>query len=529
VSGDRHASGSSSSAAAANPAHKWFVTVSVMTGTIMAVLDSSIVNVALPTMSGTLGVSIEEITWVVTAYILSSVIIMPITAFLSARFGRTRFYQASVFLFTAASMACGLATSLPQMIVFRIVQGIGGGVLTSVSQAILRESFPPEEQGMAMGVYGMGAVLAPAIGPTLGGWITDQYSWPWIFYINVPIGVLNLFLVRRYVSDPPYLVRERGYIDWAGLALLTIGLGTFQVMLERGENKDWFASPSIVALAVVALAGLVAFVVRELRVARPVVDLRLLRDRAFASATLLGGVLGMGLNASVFLLPVFLQQVLGYPAMDSGLALLPRSLAMMVLMPIGGAVYNRVGPRVLVGSGLIVSVFSFWQLSRLSADVGFWDIFFPQLWQGVGFSLVFVALSTAALTNIPRPLMTAATGLYNVVRQVCGSIGIAAAATFVTRSTTAYHAVLGSQLTALDPATSQWLAGATAAMSRAGADAVTAHQRALMMLDGLLTRQAAVLAYNRAFWIVTLVFAAGLPLVWLLRSRGHASGEVTIE
>jgi DHA2 family multidrug resistance protein len=508
---------------------KWLVTISVMTGTIMAVLDSSIVNVALPTMSGTLGVSIEEITWVVTAYILSSVIIMPITAFLSARFGRTRFYQASVLLFTVASMACGLATSLPEIIVFRVIQGIGGGVLTSVSQAILRESFPPEEQGMAMGVYGMGAVLAPAIGPTLGGWITDQYSWPWIFYINVPIGVLNLLLVRRYVSDPPYLRREHGYVDWLGLGLLTLGLGTFQIMLERGENKDWFASPSIVVLAVVAFIGLAAFVVRELRVSRPIVDLRLLRDAAFASATTLGGVLGMGLNASVFLLPVFLQQVIGYTAMDSGLALLPRSLAMMVLMPIGGAVYNRIGPRVLVASGLIVSVFSFWELSSLAPDVGFWDIFFPQLWQGVGFSLIFVALSTAALANIPKPMMTAATGLYNVVRQVCGSIGIAVAATLVTRNTTAYHAVLAAQVTPLDPQTAQWLAGATAAMRRSGADATTAHQRALELLDGLLTKQAAVLAYNHAFWIITLVFAAGLLLVWLLRSGGHASGEVSFE
>lgn len=382
---------------------------------------------------------------------------------------------------------------------------------------------------MAMGLYGMGAVLAPAIGPTLGGWITDQYSWPWIFFINVPIGFLNMILVRRYVSDPPYLVREHGYVDWPGLALLTIGLGSFQVMLERGENADWFGSPLIVALLVVALAGLAAFVVRELRIARPVVDLRLLRNGAFASATALGGVLGMGLNASVFLLPVFLQQLLGYPAMQSGLALLPRSLAMMVLMPIGGAVYNRVGPRALVGSGLVVSVYSFWRLSSLAPNVGFWDIFFPQLWQGVGFSLVFVALSTAALANIPKPQMTAATGLYNVVRQVCGSIGIAAAATLVAHSTTEYRAVLGDHVTALDPATRQWVAGATEAMRRSGADAVTAHRQALQLLDGQLTHQAAVLAYNHVFWVITFVFAIGLPLVWLLRSGRDASPEVTFE
>src|SRR5581483_7663892 len=273
--------------------HKWIIAGTVMTGTIMAVLDSSIVNVALPDMSGTLGATIEEITWVVTSYILAQVIVMPITGLLASRFGRKRFNATSVVLFTSASMACGLAHSLGSMVVFRVIQGFGGGVLLTVSQAILRESFPPEEQGIAMGLYGLGAVLAPAFGPTLGGWITDQYSWPWIFYINVPIGVINLMLVTRFIEDPPYLVREKGYIDWPGLGLLVLGLGALQLMLEEGERNDWFESSFIVRLAVVATVGMLLFVWRELTIEKPAVNLRILTNVSFSSATALGGVLGL--------------------------------------------------------------------------------------------------------------------------------------------------------------------------------------------------------------------------------------------
>ena len=510
-----------------NPPHKWLIAGSVMTGTVMAVLDSSIVNVALPDMSGTLGATVEQITWVVTGYILSNVIIMPIIAMLSARFGRKRFYLANVALFTLASMACGLARSLETMVVFRVLQGIGGGVLITVAQAILRETFPPEEQGVAMGIYGMGVVLAPAIGPTLGGWITDRYSWPWIFYVNVPIGILNLLMVSRFIEDPPYLIREKGSIDWLGLGLMTMGLGALQLMLEQGETNDWFQSAFILKLALLAVAGLVLFVWRELTARRPAVNLRILRDSSFSSATALGGVLGMGLNGSLFLLPLFLQNLLGYTAMKSGLVLMPRSVAMGILMPIGGRFYNRLGPRVLVGVGLVVSAYSFWALSSLTSDVGFWDLFMPQVWQGVGFSLIFVALSTAALATIPRPQMTAATGLYNVVRQVFGSVGIAVAATELTSGIQRYHAMLAERLSPGNPAAMTWLQGLTHAMQAQGHDLYTAKQLALRMLDGIVTQQAYVLSINRVFFLVAALFVIGLPLVLLLR-RGHAVEGVEI-
>jgi DHA2 family multidrug resistance protein len=507
-------------------AHKWVIAGTVLTGTIMAVLDSSIVNVALPDMSGTMGVTIEEITWVVTAYILAQVIVMPITGLLSARFGRKRFYLASVVLFTASSMACGLAHGLGSMVAFRVLQGFGGGVLLTVSQAILRESFPPEEQGIAMGLYGLGAVLAPAFGPTLGGWLTDQYSWPWIFYVNVPVGVVCLTLVSRFIEDPPYLVREKGYIDWPGLGLLVAGLGGLQLMLEEGERNDWFQSGFIVRLGIVAAVGLALFVWRELTTERPAVNLLILGNISFASATALGGVLGLALTASLFLLPVFLQNLLGFNAMQSGFTLMPRSLAMAVLMPVAGRFYNRLGPRILVGSGLLIAAVAFYSMSKLTTSVGYWDLFWPQLWQGVGFSLIFVALSTAALSTIARPNMTAATGLYNVVRQVMGSVGIAIAATTLSTTTARYHAILSEDAGA-SVASRQWLDALAKGMMAKGADAFTAAAQSMRVLDGLINRQASVLAYNHVFVLVSSLLFIGFPLVFLLR-RGSPDAEVEI-
>ncbi|HET7633029.1 MAG TPA: DHA2 family efflux MFS transporter permease subunit [Gemmatimonadaceae bacterium] len=508
------------------PVNKWVVAGTVLIGTMMAVLDSSIVNVALPDMRGSLGATVDEITWVITGYILSNVIIMPIVSMLSSRYGRKNFYLASIASFTLASMACGLATSLGEMVVWRIVQGIGGGVLITVSQAILRETFPPEEQGLAMGIYGMGVVLAPAFGPTLGGWITDQYSWRWVFFINVPIGLLNLYLVTRYIEDPAYLVRTKGRIDWPGLALLTGGLGALQLMLENGEKDSWFDSRFITWLAVAAVVGLAVFIWRELRSDDPAVDLRLFGNSTFAAATTIGAILGMGLYAALFLLPLFLQQTLGYSAMDSGLVLMPRGLAMGVLMPLVGRAYNRIGPRILVAVGLVVSAYSFYALSSLTTSVGFWDLFWPQMWQGVGFGLIFVALSTAALATVEKYRMTAASGLYNVVRQVAGSVGVALSATQLTSTTSRVHDQIITHVTTTDPITRGWLHAAIAGMQAAGSDLQTATRQALTLLNGMVNRQAAVIAYNHVFVQITVLFVLCIPLAWFLgKVQFGAAGE----
>jgi DHA2 family multidrug resistance protein len=505
--------------------NKWVITVTVMTGTLMSALDLSIVNVALPYMRGNLGASIEEITWVATGYMLSNVTVMPLIALLTARFGRKRFYMVSVFLFTLSSMACGMARDMAAMITFRVIQGIGGGALIPVSQSILRETFPQEEQGMAMGIYGLGVVMGPAIGPTLGGWLTTHYSWPWIFYVNVPVGLINLLLVSRFIEDPPYLIRETGKVDLLGVGLLAVGLGSLQIMLEKGQQKDWFSSNFILDLALVAAVGLFLFVLRELTAERPAVDLRILKDLTFTSGTFIGGILGMGLFGTLFLLPLLLEQLLGYPAFDSGLALMPRSLAMAMTMPLAGRFYNKAGPRFLVFLGLLISALSFWELSRLSLDVGFWDIAFPQFIQGVGFGTIFVALSTVALSAISKPKMQAATGLYNVVRLVFGSVGIAVAATELDRGTVRYGAALMRNVTEYKDTTLEWVRTLSEAMSAQGSDGFTAYSQALGLINTEVTRQAMMIAFNRLFFMVCLLFVLSLPLVYLLREPAKPKGS----
>jgi len=497
--------------------NKWIITITVIIGTLMSTLDSSIVNVAIPYMRGSLGASVEEITWVATGYMLSNVITMPIIALISARFGRKRFYLFSIFLFTASSMMCGMAQSIASMVTFRIAQGIGGGALITIAQAIMRETFPPEEQGTAMGIYGLGVILGPAFAPTLGGWLTDSYSWPWIFYINVPVGILNILMVMRFISDPPFLVRDKGKIDLLGVFLMTIGLGALQVMLEKGEQKDWFASDMITVLGVTAVVGILLFIYRELTTDKPAVDLRILKNVPFASGTALGGILGLGLYGSIFLLPLFLQQLLGYPAFDSGLTLMPRSLAMAIAMPVAGRVYNHVGPRALISSGLAITAVSLWMLSRISLDVGFWDLCFPQMLQGMGFGMVFVALSTAALSTIEKHKLTDAAGLFNVVRQVFGSIGIAVAVTLLNRGWNTQRAILTENVTRFNDISSQWFGTLSGAMISRGVDPVTGQSLALRILDGEIMRQAGMLTYNSIFFLAMWLFLFAVPFAFIMK------------
>jgi DHA2 family multidrug resistance protein len=506
-------------------AHKWLITITVMTGAVMSALDTSIVNVALPHMMGSLGASVEEITWVSTGYILSSVIIMPIIALLSSRFGRKNFYLFCVMLFTCASTMCGFAWDLPSMVFFRIVQGIGGGTIIAASQAILRETFPPEEQGVAMGIYGLGVVFGPAIGPTLGGWLTDTFSWPWIFFVKSPLGVVNILLVMKYIEDPPYLVREKRKMDLLGLFYMTVGLGALQIMLEKGEQKDWFGSRFIIMLAVASLIGLALFVYRELTTKDPAVNLGILSNLNFTSATLLSGILNLALMGSLFLLPLLLQQLLQYTALDSGLALLPRSIAMGLSMPITGRIYNRAGPRVLVVAGMLINAVAFYQFSVLSLDVSFWDIFMPQFLQGLGMGMIFVALSTAALASMEKRLMTAATGLYNVVRQVIGSMGIAIAATLLSRGERLNRALLVEHVnTARDVVTSSVNTISGYLLTR-GVGIAEAKEKALKILDGSVMQQSGIITYNHIFFDVSMMFLLCIPLVWIIKGPENGGSE----
>ncbi|MBN1380173.1 MAG: DHA2 family efflux MFS transporter permease subunit [Deltaproteobacteria bacterium] len=496
---------------------KWLITSAIMMGTLMGIITASIINVALPHMRGSLGASVEEIAWVSTGFLLSSVIVMPIIAMLSARFGRKNFLIFAISLFTTASIFCGLAWNLNTLIFFRIVQGIGGGALIPIAMAVLRETFPPKEQAQAMSIFGLGVMLGPAFAPTLGGWITDNYSWRWCFYINVPFGILAIYLIMKYIEDPPYLIREKGKIDFPGLFSLAVGLGSFQIMLERGQRENWLSSTFIQYLAAIAFLGLVFFIWRELTTDKPAVNLRILKDLNFASGTALGSLLNMGLMGGMFILPLFLQQLLGYTARDSGIALLPRSLAMAIAMSLGGSLYNHLGPKPLVGGGLVVCFFSSYWLSRLSLDVGYWDIFTAQFLQGIGFGFLFVSLSTASLSTIQLPMMTAATGLHNVIRQMFGSIGIAMSATFLSRSESVFRRILLENVSIFKNVTNDRLRLFAAYLFQRGFDQTTAENKALKIIQTIVMRQSTMLSYNRVFFLVALLFILAIPFVFTLR------------
>jgi DHA2 family multidrug resistance protein len=518
--------------------NRWMITLTIMLGTLVAALDTSIVNVALPNMRGSLGASVSEITWVSTAYMLSNVVIMPTIGFFSNLFGKVRFFTFSVVIFGIGSFLCGLAWNMDSMIFFRVIQGIGGGALIPMSQAILRETFPPEEQGKAMGIFGMGVVLGPGIGPTLGGYITDNYSWNWIFYINMPFIILNLIMISLFLKESPNRERHTGKIDYIGLMLMTVGLSTLQIMLEKGQENSWFESDFIVKLAIVSAISLISFVIWELKTDQPVVELRVLKDISFSSATALGGIFGMGLFGSLFLLPMLFESVLGYSVMESGLALMPRSLAMAFAMPLAGIIYNFIGPKKMIFIATVLAAISFYPLTTMNLNTNAWDILIPQVIQGVAFAFIFVSLSTAALMTVEKRFMFGASGLFNLVRTVCGSIGIAVFATMLENSTTinrAYmveHIVTNNpfytQSSLISPATtspiiSTWFADISGAlMMNGGSTPADLPNKAFAILSNYIDLHAAIMAYNSTFFGIFFLFIIAIVFSFLIRdTRPH--------
>src|SRR5580658_6030569 len=439
--------------------NKWLVTVSVTFGTLMGAIDASIVNVAIPHIRGAVGATVEEITWVSTGFALATVLVMPLTAFLGRLFGQKRVYLSCLIIFIAGSALCGMARSLPMLVAFRVVQGFGAGALQPTEQAILRQTFPPEEQGMAMAVFAMAVMIGPALGPTLGGYIVDNYSWPWIFYINLPVGLVGLVMLWRIVHDPPYLVRVKGNVDWWGMGLLVVGLGALQTLLEQGEQYNWFQSTRNVLYAAIATASLVMFIVWELTVEKPAVNLRVLKNRSLATGTSIGAVLGAVLFSTLFLLPIYMQEFLGYDAMQTGLALMPRSLVMLVTIPIVGALYNKPSPRLVIAFGLGLGAFTCFQMSRFTLTTSNEEILVPQMIQGVALACIFIPLSTVALATIERKRMGDATGLNNLVRQLGGSFGVAIFAALLDRYTIEARAGLVAHVPVGDPNVMQRLAG----------------------------------------------------------------------
>jgi DHA2 family multidrug resistance protein len=480
----------------------WMVTLVVMLGMMMSIIDASIVNVSVPHMMGTLGASVSEISWVITAYSLANVILIPLSAWLGALLGRSRLYGAAIVVFTVASALCGLAPSLAALVGARVLQGAAAGILMPVGQAILYESFPPEKRGSSMAVFGLGVMVGPAVGPTLGGWITDNYGWPWIFLINIPIGILGAVLVPMFLRDPAYLARRTG-VDVVGIALLATGLSMVQYLLEKGEDAGWFQSDFIVFGGVLAVLLLAGFVVWELDHPEPAVELRVFKDASFRAAALVNVAIGVGLMGGLFMLPLFLQQLLGFNATQSGLVLVPGALATAVAMPICGRLSDRSDPRILSGFGIVVFAASMWMMSRLDSRSGAADLLIPQILRGIGMGFCFVPLSVAALARIPQAQMGQATGLFTLTRQVGGSLGVAWLASLLGSYRAGHYAHLVGNITEYTP---QVRAALTSPYG-------------IAMLNGRVMRASVELAFRDMFVVVVELFFASLPLLFLLRRR----------
>ena len=492
---------------------KLIITITVIAAAIIELIDTSIVNVALTDMSGNLGATLEDVAWVVTAYAIANVIIIPMTSFLAARFGRRAYYIGSILLFTASSVACGNAHNIWELVVFRFIQGIGGGALLSTSQAILFETFTVAQRGFASALFAVGLFVGPTIGPTLGGWIIDHYSWPWIFYINLPIGLMAAFLSWAFVREPAH-ARDAESIDWLGISLLVVGLGCLQTVLERGEAEDWFSKRYIVFLAVAAGLSLVGFIVRELMAEHPVVDLRVLRSRALAVAASLTFILGFSLYATVFIVPVFTQRLLGYTAMETGMLFLPGALVALFFLPFMGRLLMKgFPPQIMVIVGFaVVAIFAF-QLSLLDLNASSSDFFWPIILRALGLSLITIPLTQLAVSGLHQRDIPQGVALNNMMRQMGGSFGVAFINTFLDHRVAVHRVDLVSRIVPGDPATDGRIAQITHLLLARGATAWEASHRALAILESTVVRQSNLLSYLDAYRLVAILSMVCIPLI----------------
>lgn len=509
----------------------WLIAVAVMLGTFMEVLDTTVMNVSLAHMAGSLGATVDEATWVLTSYLVANAIILPMTGWLANRFGRKRILMLSMGGFTLSSVLCGIAPNLVSLLIFRVIQGATGGGLQPLSQAIMLEAFPPEKRGKAMAFWGLGIVVAPMLGPVLGGWLTDSYSWRWLFYINVPIGVLGLLMSNWFVFDPAYIKKQRGSVDYWGIGLLAVGMGALQIMLDKGQEEDWFGSNFIIVLAILAVAGLGAFILNEFIRAHPIVNLRVFRVRTYATGVFLMTMLGFVLYGSMVLLPIFLQSLLGYSALDSGVAMLPRGLGSFIAMPVVGFLMSKIEPRKLLAGGMLVAAFSLWDLSNINLNAGYWNIFWPQFIQGISMGFIFVPLTTATHDPIPKEQMGNATSIFNVMRNIGGSVGIASVTTIVARSTQSNINVLGSHVTPYDQSAQQMMKGAMGLFASSGSapgpvGAGGAASQAYASIFGAVAKQSAMLANIHAFRLLAILFAVVTPLILIMRKPRHHGGQI---
>lgn len=499
------------------------IAITVTLASLLELLDTSIVNVAIPHMMGTLGATLDEIAWVSTGYVVANVIVLPISSWLANYFGRRNYFALSILLFTAASLMCGNATSLEGLVFWRIVQGLGGGGLIATAQATLYESFPPQEAGTAMAIFGLGIMVGPMLGPTLGGYITDAASWPWIFYINLPLGGLALLLALVYVPDSQFGSRAEE-VDAPGLLYLALAVGCLQTLLERGEKLDWWASREIVSYALISATAAVLFVRQELRHAHPVVDLRILGDVQFASSLLFGFLVGAALYSVVFVFPVYVQTLMGFTAWETGLAVLPGALSSGVTMAIMGRLVakTKLDLRLFVVAGALVFGYSMWKHSLFTTQSGWDDYLLPMVLRGIGLGMVFIPLNNLALGNLPPPRIAAGSGIYNLMRQLGGSVGIATSATLFVQYQEINRGEMLRHVSQYSDAALARIATLKALVQSRGTPPDLAPAQALQILDNMVRKQAAMIAFDRLFLLFGVMLIAALPVL-LLMKRGHFS------
>jgi DHA2 family multidrug resistance protein len=497
--------------------------------TFMEVLDTSIANVALPHIAGSLGASEEEATWVLTSYLVASGVVLPISGWLATRFGRKRYYMTCVALFTCCSLLCGIAPSLPLLVFFRILQGLGGGGLATSEQAILADTFPVSKRGQAFAVYGMAVVAAPAIGPTLGGWITDNFNWHWIFFINLPVGILSLVLSQRVVEDPPYLKEEklksiRQRVDFMGLGLVAVGVGCLEFVLDKGQEKDWFGDQMITGFAILSLVALIFFVFWEWQHPDPIVDIRLLKNRNFGTAVFLQLILGMVLFGSTVLIPQFLQVLLGYTAERSGMALSIGALVIMVLMPVSGKLVSKMDARVMVAVGYALTAAGLFNLTRLDLDVSFGTVAFWRALQVIGLPFIFIPISTLNYVGVPQSKSNQISSFSNFARNIGGSAGTALLTTFIIRTQQTHQTALAAHAVSGSNRYTAYISEATRAFIAGGMSSAQAARAAVGYAYLQMGRQASMLAYQNAFFCLAVLIACLVPLPFIMRKPPQHRG-----
>jgi MFS transporter, DHA2 family, multidrug resistance protein len=497
--------------------NKWLVALTVMIPTLMVIVDTSVVNVSLDHIRGSLSAGIDEATWSITSYLAANAVIIPMSGWLSRLFGRKRYLVSSVALFTVSSLFCGLSWSIQSLIVFRVLQGLAGGALQPLSQSILLETFPVYQHGMAMAIFGIGIMFGPIIGPVLGGWITDSWSWHWIFFVNVPFGIISIFMTILFIFDPPYMKKTKMKIDYWGLILLTVGIGCLQLILDRGQREDWFSSEPITWMTVACVVALVFFILVERTVKEPIVDLKVFKDATFVLGNVILFFVVMNLFGSIVMLPIYLQTLMGYTATLSGFVLAPGGVANLLCMPIVGQLVSRGNPKWLILFGILVTAYATYQMSRFNMQVDFNAVLWPRVMLGIGVAFVFIPLTTISLSHIRKEEMGNATAVFNLLRNLGGSFGVALSATILARQAQVHQARLTEHLTPFDPAYVLSAQQSARTLLERGIEASQAAQGGMGLIYQRLLREAAMLSFNDVFYLLTVLMLLTVPLVFFMR------------